>query len=704
MRLSMIVCLLEKRFGDSWGTLLSIMNTSKSLYCCSLILALSVASHAAEKGKTLIDFFLPFEAENALVSQGIWGDSSILPRDPNNGLEDQTLENWCYWDGSIVKDDDGRYHMYASRWSQTLSHSKGWHVGTAGTHAVSDNLWGPYQDLGLMWPEWKDGFGHNIVGLRMHDGRYAVINSEVVPGQVFVSDGPNGPFELLGDLKLDANGFYPGWGRYNELDDGAVRAGVVGHLSNVMILLRPDNRYMMVARHCVPMISDDGILGPYKMYSDKAWRGVDGIPQFKMEDPTVWYSDGLYHIVVNHHGTDTTYHLTSEDGLHNWKNRGLAFHKEMGIFRHKDGTREDWATVQRPTVFTEDESVKAFNFSVIDVHKGKDHSNDENGSKVLVVPFDGEGFSSHIKRVVHEENALIDGTPAPTPWNSLDIGKVVEPGNTGFDAVDNTLRVKVSGKRIEGESDAVRYVYKKMSGDVSAKVMVLSHEISPAQALGGIMFREKLETDSPFVMASISRSGDFRFSEREKGEDRPGVITSAALAAPYWIRLEKRGNKISCFTSPSNRMNWEKRGEVLIDLGETFYVGMAASSEEDQEQALIRFKNWDFHSYGHPKRDGIVRHSFPDTIPVSGEITFEVEVETVQSLDIWVELQNVQTLEKLPVVRKRMWKSGTLKLTYNACEKLVPGADYWFVIKAIPMHFHDSEHIHSGFKKVSVEQ
>ena len=51
-------------------------------------------------------------------------------------------------------------------------------------------------------------------------------------------------------------------------------------------------------------------------------------PQYYMEDPTIWYSDSLYQIVVNFHKKDVSYHLTSEDGISNWKNRGVAFDKK----------------------------------------------------------------------------------------------------------------------------------------------------------------------------------------------------------------------------------------------------------------------------------------------------------------------------------------------------------------------------------------
>lgn len=670
----------------------------------SLFIFGSVTSALSQNQKSLIDFFLPLERQAPLVSEGTWGANSVLPRDTANGLEDAKMKSWCYWDGNIVKDDDGQYHMYASRWTQTVAHSKGWKKHSKGMHSVSNHLCGPYKDLGETWPEWKEGIGHNVIGLRMHDGRYAVVTSEVVPGQVFVSESPYGPFELLGDFKIDPNGFYSGWGRYNELDDGAMKAGVVGYLSNVMIILRPDGRYMMIARHCVTMISDDGILGPYKMMSDKAWLDVKGLPQFKMEDPTVWYSDGLYHIVVNHHGGDTTFHLTSEDGIHNWKNRGLAYSHDYGVFKHKDGTRENWFTVQRPTVYTEEGKVKAFNFSVIDTHKGKDRGNDSHGSKVMVVPFDGKRFGKYIKGIVEKENNLSDATPPPAPWQSADIGTHNEKGNTGYDKLVKTLRIKASGNRLDKEKDACRYVYQKMKGDVSSTVMVMSQGISSDQVIAGIMFRKSMDNNATMAFASISKDEGFKFSQRAEKGKKVKLIHSVDLEAPYWVRMEKRGNNLSCLISSSNRLNWTLIGETILDLGDEFYVGLAASSCIENKRSLARFKDVDIHNYGFPNKDGIVSHTFPDTIPVSGIIDFEVEMESVKTLDVWVELQNVQTLEKHKVLRHRFWKNEVKKLTYNAGTKLDPDATYWFTIKAIPMHYHDSEHVQSAFKKVFVKQ
>lgn len=368
-----------------------------------------VACAQGEGKKQLIDYFLPMEPQGALVSDGIWGNSNAVPRDVNNGLEDAALENWCYWDGRIVKDDEGKFHVYASRWDHTFPHSTGWKEGSMAMHAVSDNIMGPYKDLGLIWPDWngdredwQKGRAHNTIGLRMHDGRYAVVTSEITEGEVFVSDNPYGPFELLGKIQVDLNGFKEGLARYTNPKQKSF-----GHMSNVKIMLRPDGRYMLVPRSTAVMISDDGILGPYKIMHDRVYaKYADILPQTKNEDPTVWYSGGRYHIVYNHWPTKTSHHFSSEDGISDWKYRGIAFKKgEDSIFTYTDGTVNDWQFIERPTAYVDEETghVTHFIFSVIDVKKGQDRGSDNHASKIVVVPFDGERFDRDMQKLVTAE-------------------------------------------------------------------------------------------------------------------------------------------------------------------------------------------------------------------------------------------------------------------------------------------------------------
>jgi len=86
----------------------------------------------------------------------------VLPRDPQNGLEDPTVKQWYYWDGQILRAPDGKYDMFTSRWDQARGHG-GW-GGSKAVHAVSDNPVGLYKDMGLTWLDNRNGRGHNVAG------------------------------------------------------------------------------------------------------------------------------------------------------------------------------------------------------------------------------------------------------------------------------------------------------------------------------------------------------------------------------------------------------------------------------------------------------------------------------------------------------------------------------------------------------------
>lgn len=345
----------------------------------------------ANADKSLVDFFLPMEPQSALVTEGIWGNKNVLPRDIKNGLEDHKIENWCYWDGGIVKDDEGKYHLYCSRWGQEFSHSVGWHEDSKGVHAVSDNIMGPYEDKGLVFPYREGGKGHNVYGLRLHDGRYAVVTSEITDGEIHVSDNPDGPFEFLGKIEVDLNGFEKGLAFYTMPNNN--------HMSNVQIRQHPKGGYMLIARSTAIMYSKKDILGPYKVMTDRVYKDVPELAKRYNEDPTMWYSGGLYHIVYNHWPSKISHHFTSKDGVSDWTYRGEAFNRgESKIFKYTDGTINDWEFIERPTAYVENGHVTHFIFSVIDVHKGQDGANDNHASKIVVVPFDGVAFDKYMEK------------------------------------------------------------------------------------------------------------------------------------------------------------------------------------------------------------------------------------------------------------------------------------------------------------------
>ncbi|HEY3757532.1 MAG TPA: hypothetical protein VGL42_15370 [Opitutaceae bacterium] len=379
------------------------------LSICILTLALASVGTAAEKtpvaavtGKTFIDYFQPTPLQ-APLTRATWGAVNTLPRDVSNGLED-VANRYCYWDGKILKGPDGRYHMFASRWDEAKGH-KGW-VGSVAVQAVSQSLYGPYVDQGPCWPEDQGGKGHNVTALVLPDGRYAIVVSETRPGDVFVSRSLDGPWKRLGSIRVDTDKW---------------------RASNYSILVRPDGDFEIVPRSGQILISHSGVLGPYRIMGPSIYPAVAGLSLENLEDPVVWFSGGLYHIVVNSWSSRCAWHLTSPNGINHWTLHGLAYDPRCDFIRYADGTVNHWEKLERPGVVMADGHVVAVTLAGIDVPKEQENGNDNHGSKVLVIPFDGAALDRDLQRgsaaPVASNSAPTFRSWAPTPpmgWNSWD--------------------------------------------------------------------------------------------------------------------------------------------------------------------------------------------------------------------------------------------------------------------------------------------
>lgn len=335
--------------------------------------------------KTFINYFLPMPIRGTL-SKEAWGAPNVLPRDPKNGLEN--VDNkYCYWDGQIIKAPDGKFHLFASRWDESKGHN-GWFDSLA-VRAVSDHLVGPYVDKGLIWPDDEGGKGHNVTALKLPDGRYAVVISETRPGLVYVAKSLDGPWEKLGTI----------------VTEGETR----NRASNYSVLARPDGDLMIVPRAGQILLSKNGILGPYKAQGASIYPGIAGLEQRNLEDPVVWFSGGLYQIVVNSWSQRKAFHLTSKNGITDWKLRGLAYDPTKDFVRYTDGTVNRWDKLERPGVVIENGHVVAVTLAVLDVPKNLEKGNDRFGSKVIVIPFDGAALDRDLQA------ADAAATPATLP-------------------------------------------------------------------------------------------------------------------------------------------------------------------------------------------------------------------------------------------------------------------------------------------------
>ncbi len=85
------------------------------------------------------------------------------------------MNDWIVWGGSVIKAEDDKYYMFASRWPKNLSMSA-WVTNSEVVVAVSDKPGEPYVFKNVVLParakqHWDGKMTHNP-GIHYHEGKY----------------------------------------------------------------------------------------------------------------------------------------------------------------------------------------------------------------------------------------------------------------------------------------------------------------------------------------------------------------------------------------------------------------------------------------------------------------------------------------------------------------------------------------------------
>ncbi len=153
---------------------------------------------------------------------------------------------------------------------------------------------------------------------------------------------------------------------------------------------------------------------PHESNADQrpsVYPATKGLPLRNLEDPVVWFSGGLYHIVVNGWSDRKAYHITSPDGIKDWTLRSLAYDPTTDFLRYTDATVNHWEKIERPGVVLQNGHVTHFTFAVLDVPKDQEKGNDTHGSKIIVVPFNGAALDRDLQNRCQPAPAGAPATP-----------------------------------------------------------------------------------------------------------------------------------------------------------------------------------------------------------------------------------------------------------------------------------------------------
>jgi hypothetical protein len=380
---------------------------------CLAATTLGGAALAQTNTKTFIDYLRPAPIACPLSSD-TWGGAGVIPRDTCNGIESTNgagkPPSFFYWDGKIIRAKDGNYHMFMSTWLDSASFHPGWINGES-YHAVSTKgVLGPYERKGYIFDNNGSHHGHNTSAAELLDGSYAVVVSEVVPFTIYKSTSLDGPWTACpnptGEL-IKENGINGGTDKRWD--------------SNVSLTARADGKFEIVQRHGFIAIADT-LCGPYLMqkptwtYPKANLPTVDSIYPRRTspgthdweEDPVLWYSGGRYHVVYDSASDRQGYELSSPDGIHDWKDGGIAYDVSLWkkIFGYEGSqTASQWQNVERTGVVLENGHLTHVTWAVTDSEKMTLPAGSNHGSKIIVVPFDGVAFD--------KDNGWIDPGTGP---------------------------------------------------------------------------------------------------------------------------------------------------------------------------------------------------------------------------------------------------------------------------------------------------
>lgn len=304
---------------------------------------------------------------------------------------DPEFNIWC---GTMIRGDDGKCHLYYSRWPRALGHVA-WVTHSEVAHAVADNPLGPYHHADVALPprgkEFWDGLcTHNPTVIRAGGKFYLYYMGNTGDGVatktlnwthrnnqrigVAVAENPGGPWQRFDRPVLDVSADTNAW-------DALM-------VSNPSVCQRPDGSFLMVykgvAKKTKPpfggpvshlVATGPAATGPFVKRPDPIF-GKEGVA-FAAEDPFIWRDGDRYRAIVKDNSGNFTgrgyslAHFVSADGI-DWKPAEHVLVATPEV-TWADGRKQKLEALERPQLYFED-GKPAVLFCAASAARGRDGS------------------------------------------------------------------------------------------------------------------------------------------------------------------------------------------------------------------------------------------------------------------------------------------------------------------------------------------
>jgi hypothetical protein len=185
-------------------------------------------------------------------------------------------------------------------------------------------------------------------------------------------------------------------------------------------------------------------------------------------------------------------------------------------------------------------------------------------------------------------------TPIGVFDGQSDVGSAVVPGSASFDAASGAYTINSAGYNVWYTRDEFRYLWKKMSGDVS-----LAANISYPDPNGYgdrkavLVIRQSLDDDAPEAIVALHGGGmvhlawrpqkdvrvaDMEFRIGDRGSPLGKSPDSLVTVVPQRIGIEKRGDDFALFVSLAGEPMHQFGPPIHLHLDGPFYVGIGFCS------------------------------------------------------------------------------------------------------------------------------
>lgn len=185
-------------------------------------------------------------------------------------------------------------------------------------------------------------------------------------------------------------------------------------------------------------------------------------------------------------------------------------------------------------------------------------------------------------------------TPIGIFEGQSDIGSAVVPGSASYDARSGQYTINSAGYNVWYSRDEFRFLWKKLSGDVSLAADITYPDPSgfwDRKAL--LVIRQDLDDNSKVALVALHGDGMIHLAQRPEkgarvkdlefrigGRGRPGGESPDSLVTVHATRIgiEKHGDAFALFVSLEGEPMHQFGPPIMLPFTEPFYVGIGFCS------------------------------------------------------------------------------------------------------------------------------